>query len=421
MRARAGAEITDAGLIMFDLLLADCRLATMDTRYGSYGAIEGAALAIKDGKIAWLGEEKDLPSRQARAYRILDGAWVTPGLIDCHTHFIFGGNRIGDFEARNSGKEYTTIAKEGGGILATMRATRAASKEKLVQNASRRLRPFLQEGVTTMEIKSGYGLSLQDEQKMLEAATQLGRLHGLTVVRTFLGAHSLPPEYADSKDRYIQTVAEDWLPALAQEGLVDAVDGFCEEIAFNPQQIERLFQKAREMHIPIKLHAEQLSHFGGTRLAAKYGALSADHLEYAKEEDIAAMARAGTSAVLLPGAFYALRETQLPPLDRLRQYKVPISIASDHNPGTSPLSSLLPCLNLAVTCFRMTPEEALAGVTLHAARALGLKDRGILRQGLLADLALWHIENPSELSYWIGSQSCALRIKEGRIDDSPLI
>ena len=401
--------------MIFDLLITDCHLATMQPGVPSYGIIEKGAIAIQGEKIAWVGKEQDLPSRQAANYHGMDGAWITPGLIDCHTHFIFGGNRIADFEARNNGRSYAEIAASGGGILSTMRATRSAELNELLDNARARIAGFLSEGVTSMEIKSGYGLTLKDEMKSLEAATLLGTQHHLTIQRTFLGAHSLPPEFSGRANDYIQLLVQEWLPELHSRHLIDAVDGFCETIAFNPAQIEILFQKAHALGLKVKLHAEQLSYQGGTSLAARYQALSADHLEYAGENDIIAMAKSGTVAVLLPGAFYALRETKMPPIALMRQYNVPIALASDHNPGTSPLASLLPALNLGVTLFGLSPEEALSGVTSKAALALGLTDRGTIEPGKKADLAAWHISHPAELSYWIGSKPCTLRIQAGKI------
>lgn len=400
---------------MFDFLLTDCRIATMCQGGKPYGTIEKGAMGIKGDLIAWIGEEKDLPSLEAKERLKLDGAWVTPGLIDCHTHFVFGGNRIADFEARNKGASYQDIAAQGGGIRSTMRATREASPEDLLTGAMKRLSHFLAEGVTTMEIKSGYGLTLEDERKCLKVAGLIGEQTSLSIQRTFLGAHSLPPEFTNRGDEYIDEMIEHWLPALNQEGLIDAVDGFCENIAFSVAQIERLFQKAILLGLPVKLHAEQLSHLGGTSLAAKYRALSADHLEYAQEEDILAMKQSGTIAVLLPGAFYYLREKQLPPIAALRCHQIPIALASDHNPGTSPLSSLLPAPNLGVIMFHLTPEEALIGVTRNAALALGLNDRGTLEMGKRADIAIWHIEHPAELSYWVGTKPCHLTFHAGKI------
>ena len=414
MRPGAPPETSDAEPVMFDLLLTDCHLATMRAHGAPYGAIPRGAVGIEKGIITWIGPEDDLPTHRALDLRKLGGAWVTPGLIDCHTHFIFGGNRIADFERRNTGASYQEIAAEGGGILSTVRATRTASLAELIQDATRRLSAFLAEGVTTMEIKSGYGLTLEDETKCLKAATQLGTNNALTVVRTFLGAHCLPPEFS-SKDEYIRTISEEWLPLLQERSLVDAVDGYCEHIAFSTHQIERLFKAATGLGLKIKLHAEQLSPMGAARLAAKYGAVSADHLEYATEEDVAALAQAGSSAVLLPGAFFTLREKQSPPLALLRQYRVPIALASDHNPGTSPLTSLLPALNLAVILFHLTPEEALAGVTRNAALALGLPDRGVLDIGKRADLAVWQIDRPAALSYWLGGGRCHMTIHAGQI------
>ncbi|HEX2581305.1 MAG TPA: imidazolonepropionase [Dongiaceae bacterium] len=405
---------------MFDLLLTDCRLATMEENGTAYGAIDDGAIGITEEDIAWIGSARDLPHRQARRHLPLAGRWVTPGLIDCHSHFIYAGQRVGDFEARTNGASYAEIAQAGGGIRSTMRATRAASEEELLANALRRLRPFLEEGLTTLEIKSGYGLTLADEEKCLRVATLLGEKTGLDIQRTCLAAHAFPPEFPD-RTSYVAAIAEEWLPALVKKDLIDAVDGFCEHIAFTPAEIDRLFAAARALGLPVKLHADQLSGMGASALAARHRALSADHLEYARQKDIVALAEAGTVAVLLPGAYYFLREPRKPPVALLRRHGVPIAVGSDHNPGTSPLTSLLPALNLAVILLDLTPEEALRGVTCHAARALGKHARiGTLRAGMQADLAVWDIAEPGELSYWIGGGRCHLRIKKGKSDDAAL-
>lgn len=378
-----------------------CHAATMTD--GRYAVIEDAAIVTSAGLIEWIGPRADVPSVAADRVVDLGGAWLTPGLIDCHTHAVFGGNRSGEFEQRLQGVRYAEIAAQGGGIASTVRATRAASEDELLASARQRVQALMRDGVTTIEIKSGYGLDLENERKMLRVARRLGEELPVTVRSTCLAAHALPPEYAGKADDYIDHICEQMLPALAAEGLVDAVDAFCEHLAFSPAQVERLFIKARELGLPVKLHAEQLSSLHGSSLAARYQALSADHLEFMTEEDAIAMAEAGTVAVLLPGAFYFLRETQLPPMDALRRHGVKIALASDLNPGTSPGLSLRLMLNMGCTCFRMTPEEALAGVTVHAATALGLGDsHGSLEVGKVADFIAWQIERPADLSYWLG-------------------
>ena len=378
-----------------------CHAATMTE--GRYSVIEDAAIVTSAGLIEWIGPRDDVPPVTADRVVDLGGAWVTPGLIDCHTHAVFGGNRSGEFEQRLQGVSYAEIAAQGGGIASTVRATRAASEDVLLASARQRVQALMRDGVTTIEIKSGYGLDLENERKMLRVARRLGEELPVTVRSTCLAAHALPPEYAGRADDYIDHICEQMLPALAAEGLVDAVDAFCEHLAFSPAQVERLFIKARELGLPVKLHAEQLSSLHGSSLAARYQALSADHLEFMTEEDAIAMAKAGTVAVLLPGAFYFLRETQLPPMDALRRHGVKIALASDLNPGTSPGLSLRLMLNMGCTCFRMTPEEALAGVTLHAATALGLgHSHGSLEVGKVADFVAWQIERPADLSYWLG-------------------
>lgn len=378
----------------------NCHAATMAG--GRYSAIERAAILTRDERIEWIGPEDALPHADGAAVHDLGGAWVTPGLIDCHTHLVFGGDRSREFEQRLQGVDYASIAAQGGGIASTVRATRAAREDELYDGARRRTLQLLRDGVTTLEVKSGYGLDLASERKMLRVARRLGQALPLTVRATFLGAHALPPEYEGRADDYVGEVCR-MLPVLAAEGLVDAVDAFCEHLAFSPAQVERVFLAARQYGLPVKLHAEQLSSQHGATLAARYGALSADHLEYLTESDVLAMARAGTVAVLLPGAFYALRETQLPPVGLLRQHGVPIAISSDLNPGTSPALSLRLMLSMACTLFRLTPEEALAGATLHAARALGLQaSHGSLEAGKVADFVAWEVGHPAELAYWIG-------------------
>ncbi|QJQ22794.1 imidazolonepropionase [Pseudomonas sp. SK] len=378
-----------------------CHVATMAE--GRYSAIEDAAIVTRDGLIEWIGPRAELAPVEAERTVDLGGAWVTPGLIDCHTHAVFGGNRSGEFEQRLQGVSYAEIAAQGGGIASTVRATRAASEDELFASARQRVQALMRDGVTTVEIKSGYGLDLANERKMLRVARRLADELPLAVRSTCLAAHALPPEYAGRADDYIAHICDEMLPALAAEGLVDAVDAFCEHLAFSPAQVERLFIKARELGLPVKLHAEQLSSLHGSSLAARYQALSADHLEFMTEEDAIAMAKAGTVAVLLPGAFYFLRETQLPPMDALRRHGVKIALASDLNPGTSPGLSLRLMLNMGCTCFRLTPEEALAGVTVHAATALGLGgSHGSLEVGKVADFVAWQIERPADLAYWLG-------------------
>ncbi|MFJ5380955.1 imidazolonepropionase [Cupriavidus sp. CER94] len=380
-------------------------------------AVRDGALVIEQGRIAWLGALADLPD----SYRHLDrhnagGAWITPGLIDCHTHLVYGGQRADEFAMRLAGASYEDIARAGGGIVSTVRATREADEATLFAQAAVRLEALLAEGVTTIEIKSGYGLSLDAERKQLRVARQLGAAYGVTVYTTFLGAHALPPEYAGRADDYIDLVCHTMLPALAEEKLVDAVDAFCEGIGFSPDQTARVFAAAARHGLPVKLHAEQLSNLGGAALAARHRALSADHLEHLDEAGVMAMAEAGTVAVLLPGAYYFLRDTHLPPLALLRQHGVPIAISTDHNPGTSPTTSLLLMMNMACTLFRMTVPEALAGVTTHAARALGAADRhGRLAPGRAADFALWRVASPAELAYWFGRNPCAGVVRQGKV------
>jgi len=378
-----------------------CHVATMAN--GAYSIIEDAAIVTSGTLIEWIGPRTQLPSGEYPAVNDLQGAWVTPGLIDCHTHTVFGGNRSGEFEQRLQGVSYAEIAAQGGGIASTVRATREASEDELFASAVKRLKSLMRDGVTTVEMKSGYGLDLANERKLLRVIRRLAEELPISVRSTCLAAHALPPEYKDRADDYIDLVCEQMLPALAAERLVDAVDAFCEYLAFSPEQVERVFVAAQQLGLPVKLHAEQLSSLHGSSLAARYKALSADHLEFMDEDDAIAMAAADTVAVLLPGAFYFLRETQLPPMEALRKHKVKIAIASDLNPGTSPALSLRLMLNMACTCFRMTPEEALAGATLHAAQALGMADtHGSLEVGKVADFVAWDIERPADLAYWLG-------------------
>ncbi|NVZ20261.1 imidazolonepropionase [Pseudomonas costantinii] len=380
-----------------------CHVATM--AHGKYSIIEDAAMVTAGQLIEWIGPLADLPEGDYAQVHDLQGAWVTPGLIDCHTHTVFGGNRSGEFEQRLEGVSYAEIAAKGGGIASTVRATRAATEDELFASAEKRLRSLLRDGVTTVEIKSGYGLDLANERKMLRVARRLGEALPVSVRATCLAAHALPPEYKDRADDYIDHICAEMLPALAAEGLVDAVDAFCEYLAFSTEQVERVFKVAQQLDLPVKLHAEQLSSLHGSSLAARYHALSADHLEFMTEEDAIAMAASGTVAVLLPGAFYFLRETQLPPMEVLRKHGVKIAIASDLNPGTSPALSVRLMLNMACTLFRMTPEEALAGATQHAATALGMGDtHGSLEVGKVADFVAWQIDRPADLAYWLGGE-----------------
>ncbi|MFN7128307.1 MAG: imidazolonepropionase [Brevundimonas sp.] len=386
-----------------DRLLIDCHAATMAESDFPYGAIEDAAVVIADGRIAWVGPRTDLPPVQAETTERLDGRWLTPGLIDCHTHLVFGGDRSGEFEQRLGGATYEEIARLGGGIVASVQATRTASEENLFRSAMARLEGLKATGVTTVEIKSGYGLDRESELKMLRVARRIGREGGVRVCTTYLGLHAVPPEYRSDRSAYIDKAIDDMLPAAHAEGLVDAVDAYCEPIAFSREEISRLFDRAQALGLPVKLHADQLSDGGGAELAARYRALSADHIEYATEAGVAALAKAGVVAVLLPGAFLMLRETQAPPVDLLRAHGVRMAVATDCNPGTSPVVSMTDALNLACVQFRLTPEEALAGATREAARALGLQDQaGVLQAGRAADLAAWDISRPAELAYWLG-------------------
>lgn len=399
----------------WDGLLLDCRLATLGN--GGAGVLDDAALGWKDGRIAFAGPAAALPGEPGRLGREVGsagGRLVTPGLIDCHTHLVFAGDRAGEFEARLEGASYAEIAQKGGGILSTVRATRAASEAQLLAESLPRARALVDEGVTTLEIKSGYGLDLESERRMLRVARQIGEALGISVRTSALPAHALPPEYAGRADEYVDLVCDGILPALAAEGLADAVDAFCEGIAFTPAQTARVFDTAQGLGLPVKLHADQLSDSGGAALAARYGALSAEHLEYASEDGIRAMAAAGTVAVLLPGAFYALREERPPPLDTMRRAGTAMAIATDLNPGTSPMLSLRLAMGMACTLLGMTPGEALRGATEHAARALGLDDRGRLEPGLRADFVIWNAATPAELCYWIGGNLAGRVVAGGR-------
>ncbi len=400
---------------MSRVLWHNAQLATLDGD-APWGWIANGALLTEGDRILWVGEAAQLsPELTAGTLRRHDlgGAVVTPGLIDCHTHLVYGGQRAHEFELRLQGASYEEIARAGGGIRSSVAATREASEDELFKQAAKRAQALVGEGVCTLEVKSGYGLSLIDEAKQLRVARRLGHELGLSVLTTYLGAHALPPEYAGRQDDYVQALC-DWMPELQAQGLVDAVDAFCEGIGFTPAQTRLVFETAKRLGLPVKLHAEQLSDQGGTQLAAEFAALSCDHLEYLSAEGIAAMARRGTVAVLLPGAYYFLRETKLPPVQALREAGVPIAIATDHNPGTSPVLSPLLMLNMACTLFRLTPEEALRGMTLQAARALGLADRGRLAAGLLADFCVWDVEHPRELAYYFGRNPLLQRVCGGK-------
>lgn len=420
----------------FDQLIINANIATFSAHYGfnndknedarsiPYGQLENAAIGIKDGKIAWLGAQDQiathLPHYHENQITDADGKWLTPGLIDCHTHIVYGGNRSNEFEARLQGASYQDIAAQGGGIVATVSATREASIETLFAQSEKRLIALMKEGVTSIEIKSGYGLDLDTERKMLTVARQLGEKYDIHVSTTYLAAHALPPEYKshmqDRADDYIKQVCE-WLPILHSEGLVDAVDGFCENIAFSSDQIRRVFEVARSLDLPVKLHSEQLSDIGGSALVAEYKGLSSDHLEHLSETDIEKMAASNTVAVILPGAFYTLRDTKLPPIEALRKHQVPMAISTDCNPGTSPLTSLLLAMNMGCTLFYLTPEEVLAGSTVYAAQALGLPNKGKIEVGCDADLVLWDIARPADLAYQMGLNPIAGTMFQGQWRD----
>ncbi len=393
-------------------LFRDCSLATLDA--GDWGLVERGALLTQDGRISWVGPEHELPAGLAvhNEHR-LHGALLTPGLIDCHTHLVYGGHRAHEAELRLQGASYEDIARAGGGIRSTVAATRAASESDMLSSAVDRAEALMREGVTTIEVKSGYGLSQTDEAKCLRVARALEDARALTVRTTYLGAHALPPEFDGRADDYISAVCE-WMAPLHAQGLVDAVDAFCDTIGFTAAQTRRVFDAAQALGLPVKLHAEQLSHQGGAELAASYGALSCDHIEHLSPEGIAAMRAAGTVGVLLPAAWYCLRDTTPPPVHALRQAGVPMAVSTDHNPGSSPCLSLLTAMHMACTLWRLTPLEAVLGATVHAAQALGLRDRGRLALGQRADLAAWHVQHPRELAYWLGGQPCAGRAVAGR-------
>ena len=406
--------MTNTSTHPWDGLILGATLATLDDDAG-YAAIPDGALGWRDGILTFVGPRAALPDAADRLARevIEASGCITPGLVDCHTHLVFAGDRAREFEMRLQGASYEAIARAGGGILSTVRATREASEDELLQQSLPRARALLADGATTLEIKSGYGLDFDNERKMLRVARRVGEVLGVTVRTTYLAAHALPPEYKNRADDYI-TVACEWLTPLHAEGLVDAVDAFCEGIGFSPAQTRRMFDAARALGLPVKLHADQLSDLGGAALAAEFSGLSADHVEYTSEASVQAMATHGTVAVLLPGAFHVLRETRLPPLDAFRAHGVPMAVATDCNPGTSPLLSMRQAMQLSCMHFRLTPEEALRGATVHAARALGLTDRGVLRVGLRADFALWDVVHPAELVYWLGGR-LAHRVHAGGV------
>lgn len=399
------------------ILWRNARLATLASARTGLGIVEKGAIAVADGRIVFAGPESDLPAAIARSAEFVDceGRWITPGLIDCHTHLVHAGNRAGEFEMRLAGATYEEVTRAGGGIVSSVKSVRAASEDELVRQSLPRLDALMAEGVTTVEIKSGYGLDLENESKTLRAARRMGEERPVTVRTSFLGAHALPPEAAGDKDAYIAKVADEMLPAIAALGLADAVDGFCEGIAFSPHQIARVFEAARSLGLPVKLHADQLSNLNGAALAAGFGALSADHLEYTDEAGAVAMARAGTVAGILPGAYYFIRETRKPPIELFRKHGVKMAVATDCNPGTAPLTSLLLTMNMAATLFGMTVEECIAGVTREAARALGIQDEaGSLEAGKRADLAIWDIESPAELVYRMGFNPLHERVWRGQ-------
>jgi len=400
--------------ITFDSLWSGFHLATMEN--GQYNKLEDAAIGVTNKRISWIGKQSDLPAYQASVEHDLGGGWVTPGLIDCHTHIVFGGNRANEFEQRLNGISYKEISENGGGIAASVNATRQETHQQLLVSAKRRLMALLKDGVTTVEIKSGYGLSLEHEVKMLQVARSLQDELPVEIKTTCLAAHALPPEFKGRADDYIDYLCAELLPEIARLKLADAVDAFCEGIAFSPAQVERYFKVAQSLNLPVKIHSEQLTSLGGTALAARYQALSADHIEYITEDDVVAMAKSNTVAVLLPGAFFTLKETQKPPIALLRQHNVPMAIATDANPGTSPVLSLRLMMNMACTLFGLTPEEALAGATIHAAQALGCAEsHGSLGLGKAADFVCWDVQSPGELSYWLGGELLKTRVKAGEV------
>ncbi|WP_210330294.1 imidazolonepropionase [Aliikangiella sp. G2MR2-5] len=404
--------------IVYDLVIHNINLATINDSDDSYGVIKNAGICIKDGKIAKIIPNITEAAGELETEEAIDGQgkWMTPGLIDCHTHLVYGGNRANEFEMRLEGASYEEIAKAGGGIVSTVKATRETGKKELFNLAAKRLSYLIDEGVTTVEIKSGYGLDLETEQKMLEIAKELEDFSPVEVSKTFLGAHAVPVEYKDKADDYIELVCETMMPVLAEKGLIDCVDAFCEGIGFSEAQTRRVFEKAKSLDLPVKLHAEQLSDLGGSRLACEFDAWSVDHLEFLNPEDVAKLKEKDVVATLLPGAFYFLSETKLPPIEALRQQQVPIAIATDSNPGSSPCLSLLLVMNMAATFFKLTPLEALKGTTINAAKALNRDDRvGSIEEGKQADLVIWDIDSPAELVYRIGGNPCKTVIKNGEV------
>ena len=395
-------------------VLSECNVATMVSGKKDFGLINDGAIVVEGNKITWVGEKKHLPGHYSNYNQsTLKNRLITPGLIDCHTHLVFGGNRSKEFDMRLNGKSYQEIAASGGGIASTVKATRASSEEELINSSLIRLDDMISVGVTTIEIKSGYGLDIDTECMMLRVAKKLETLRPIRIIKSFLGSHAIPPEYKDNSNKYIYEVCIPALRKAFNEGLVDAVDGFCETVALSVEQVELVFKTAQELDLPVKLHAEQLSHQGGTKLASQYSALSIDHLEYANEDDVNSMANSGSVAVVLPGAFYTLKEKQKPPIEFFRKYNVPIAVATDCNPGSSPMTSLLLAMNMACTFFSLTPQETMEGVTRNAAKALGEKQIGVIYEGMIADLSVWDVEHPSELSYRIGFNSLYKRIFGG--------
>lgn len=399
----------------FDRLFTNARLATMTETGALYGAIDGASIAVRDGRIAWVGSDNDRPADvDIDAVDDLEGRWVTPALIDCHTHLVFAGDRSGEFERRLAGESYESIARSGGGIKSTVNAVRNATAAELAASALPRLDSLTQEGLGTIEIKSGYGLNFESEINMLKAARSIGLVSGIRVETTLLAAHAVPPEFAGNEDGYIDEVCIPLIAEAARQGLADAVDAYCEGIGFSPDQVRRVFETAKASGLPVKLHADQLSDLNGAALAAEFGALSADHLEYTNDAGISAMAKAGTTAVILPGAYYMINETQKPPIEAFRTAGVPMALASDANPGTSPILSLLTIANMGCTLFGMTVEEALAGITREGARALGLANEvGTIETGKFCDLAIWDVENPAQLVQWVGIKPLHGRVLNG--------
>lgn len=404
----------------FEIWENACLATMLEGLDANYGLIEDGALVVEGERLAWVGMRSEMPAQYRHDAVLHDAhhALITPGLIDCHTHLVYGGHRANEFELRLNGVSYEDIARAGGGIKSTVQATRLATEAQLFEAATKRLTNLLKEGVTTLEVKSGYGLSLSQEAKCLLVARQLAQHHSVQIKNTFLGAHAVPPEFQDNSDAYIDSVVA-MIEPLQAEGLIDAVDAFCDRIGFTYSQTERVFKEAQRLNLPVKLHAEQLTDSHGASLAAQYGALSCDHLEWLSEEGAAAMAKAGTVAVLLPGAFYFLRETKLPPIELLRQHQVPMAISTDSNPGSSPCTSILLMLNMACTFMRLTPQEALAGVTRIAAKALGLNDRGTLSEAQRADFVLWDVKHPAELAYAFGSNPCLSTVWGGRVRQTP--